>query len=40
MEYTYLFNLSMCVSSRELTEPNKEEKKEDDVKPVSFFKLV
>jgi hypothetical protein len=30
----------MCVSFRELTEPNKEEKKEDDIPPVSFLKLV
>jgi hypothetical protein len=30
----------VCVSSRELTKPKKEEKKEDDIKTVSFFKLV
>ena len=40
MEFICSFNLFMCASSRELTKPNKEEKKEDDIKPVSFFKLV
>jgi hypothetical protein len=30
----------MCVSSRELTKPNKEEKKEDEIPPVSFIRLV
>jgi len=40
MEFTYSFTLFMCVSFRELKKPNKKEKKEDDIEPVSFFKLV
>jgi len=30
----------MCVSSRELTKPDKKEKKEDELPPVPFYRLV